>query len=278
VSVDGVVVCDCFEAGAAVPAPCPVKRSGAWLVPAPGYEAMLHEVVEWNKRACQHPWCFLVDHQVRKMALLEAMATYGAARTFPVIHAKLPTCNGGQVSPTESARCLAEFDHLGALMSERSMVVIADADTGEVVFVDPDDEVVADPRHHSPGPAIYGYDRHRAVIGLTPLPDKPMTSTWLDDDAVVRLVDAHGSVLLETREFVQERTNADWTFRDERTGKVVHHCSPVSFWDGTPKEDRPHRMRAEVRPVDIDNYVSGVAELRELFTTSVRTGRPIYWV
>jgi hypothetical protein len=29
-----------------------------------------------------------------------------------------------------------------------------------------------------------------AVIGLTPLPDKPMTSTLLDDDAVVRLVDA----------------------------------------------------------------------------------------
>jgi hypothetical protein len=133
------------------------------------------------------------------------------------------------------------------------MTVIADVDTGAVVFVDPDDPVVATPRQHIPGPAIVGFDEHYAVRGLTPLPGRPMTSTWLDDDAVVRL-------------------------RDEETGRTVRHSSPVSPWYGHPDDDRRLRLRTEVRPIDIDCYVAGVAELRDLFTTSVRTGRPVYWV
>jgi hypothetical protein len=33
----------------------------------------------------------------------------------------------------------------------------------------------------------------------------------------------------------------------------------------------------EVRPVDMNVYVAGVAWLRDLFEASVRTGRPVIW-
>jgi hypothetical protein len=109
------------------------------------------------------------------------------------------------------------------------------------------------------------------------LPGRRLTSTWLDDDAVVRVCDAEGNTLFAATEFVQERDEDGWLFRDTRTGATVRHCSPVGHWDGTPTENEPHRMRAEIRPMDINAYFSGVPELRDLFEVSVRTGRPVHW-
>lgn len=277
-SIDGVVFCDCRETDLAVAPPCPVIREGAWIYAAPGYETRQREIEAWAEMACDHPRFRLVEHQVRNWAMLDAMAGYGGEATFPMIHAALPTHNGGSLDPADAARCVAEVDRLGALMSEGSMVAIVDANDGTVVFADPDGSLVASPRHHEPDLAIFGFDERGAVQGLTAVAGRPMTSTWLGDDAVVRVVDADGSVLFAARELVQERDGEDWIFRDERTGATVRHCSPVGWWDGMPQESQPHRMRAEIRPIDIDDYLAGVAELRELFQTSIRTGRPIYWI
>jgi hypothetical protein len=275
VSVYGVVLCDCWETGPAV-APVPVVRDGVWLRAAPGFDARAGEVQAWARTACAHPDGWLVERQVLRMAMLNAMAEYGGAVAFPVVHSVLPTANGGSVAPADSARCLAEIDRLGALMSQRSMVVIVGVDDDTVVFVDPVSSLVATPRHHVPGPAIFGFDERGALHGLTGLAGRPMTSTWLGDDAVVRVSDADGRVLFAARDFVQERDGEDWTFRDERTGAVVRHCSPVTLGAGSTGNE-PYRMRAEIRPIDIDHYLSGVGGLRELFEASVRTGRPVHW-
>jgi hypothetical protein len=151
---------------------------------------------------------------------------------FPALRAALPTWNGGEVYPADSARCLADFDRLGALMSPGTMTVIVDADDGTVVFVNPDGEQVSSSRR----------GEHWTMLGA---------------DGVVRVIDADDRVLFASREFTQERSAEGWLFRDEATGATVHHGAPVMWWDGTPEEDAPHRMRAEVRPIDIDVYISG---------------------
>ena len=84
-------------------------------------------------------------------------------------------------------------------------------------------------------------------------------------------------MLFESREFTQERDGDGWIFRDEVTGATVHHGAPVNWWNDTQAADPPHRWRAEARPIDIDDYIPGVAWLRELFQASVRTGRPVIW-
>ena len=98
------------------------------------------------------------------------------------------------------------------------MVAIVDADDDGVVFVDADSRLVAAPRFHEPGPVMFNFDERGAVHGLTAMAGRPMTSTWLGDDAVVRVVNANGSLLLAAREFVQERNEDEWIFRDEQTG------------------------------------------------------------
>jgi hypothetical protein len=162
-------------------------------------------------------------------------------------------------------------------MSERSMVVIVDADTNAVVFADRRSRLVATPRTHLEKLYILGFDERGAMKGLTAVPGRPMTSTWLAQDAVVYVLDATGSPLFAARAFVQERDGEDWIFRDEETGATVRHCSPVTWRDRMDTVHEKHRMRAEIRPIDIDHYLAGVADLRELFEASVQTGRPVHW-
>jgi hypothetical protein len=149
-SIDGLVLCDCLQAGLALPPPCPVEFVDVWVHPAPGFDDHESEIRQWSKTACPHPDFWLVEHQVIHSKVRAAMAEHGGPGTFPVIYAALPTCNGGRVDPTDAARCLTELDRLGALMSAGSMVAIVDADDDTVVFVDPDDRLVAWARHSEP--------------------------------------------------------------------------------------------------------------------------------
>lgn len=275
-TIDGVVFCDCLETGIAAAPPCPVVRSEEWFQPAPGYEAHRKAVRAWAQSACPHPEFWLVEHQVLTGALLRSMAAYGGELAFPTIAAALPTHNGGSVSAADSAACIAELDLLAALMARHSMVVIIDVERGTVVFVDPTSSVVATPRHHKPRQAFIGFD-HGAITGVTAVPGRPFTSTWLGEDAVVRVLDGHGAVLFAAQEFTQERDGEDWLFRDERVGTTVRHCSPIGHWRGTPEDGTRHLLRAELRPFDIYACLAGVAWLRELFHASVRTGRPVLW-
>lgn len=267
------MLCDCFETGAATPPPCPVVFDETWIHPASGFEGRKDEVREWTKTACAHPWFRLVDHQVRRMAMLKAMAGFGDAAAFPVVHAAMPRRNGGSVTPADSARCLAELDRLQMLMGQDSTAVIVNSDTGEIVFALRDDDGLAGvPRTFEPIPAMFGFDEGGAVRGINRIQGRPLTSTWLGADAVVRVLDTDGSLLLVAKAFAQEPDGGDWLLRDESTGATVHHCSPVG-----QRGSEPHRMHAEIRPIDIDFYLPGVAELRELFEASVATGRPVYW-
>ena len=86
-------------------------------------------------------------------------------------------------------------------------------------------------------------------------------------------------VLFESREFTQDRADQDWTFGDVATGQTLLHCSPIVWpWlNDAPAHDAPRRLRAEIRPVDITYCMKGVSRLRELFETSVRLGRPVFW-
>jgi hypothetical protein len=253
VSVNGTVLCDCLETGLAVPPPYPVFRDQCWthaVYPGDGIDwERQREIRAWAETACAHPQFWLVQHQVLQGSLQRHLKEHGE---FPALWAALPTWNGGEVYPASAARCLAEFDRLGALMSMGTMTVIVDADDGTVVFVDPDSEQVSSSRRNE----------HWTMLGA---------------DGVVRVIDYDDRVLFEAREFTQERSAEHWLFRDEATGATVHHGAPAMWWDGTPEADEPHRMRAEVRPVDIDVYIPGVASLRELFRVSVRTGRPVIW-
>jgi hypothetical protein len=135
VSIDGVVLCDCFEAGRALPPPCPVVRREPYFYPAPGYERLDSEVRAWEWTACEHPGGCLVDQQLTRQFLLRAMAEYGGADEFPATHAAMPDGSGAETTPEESARCLAEFDRLAALMADRTMAAIVNADDDRIVFV-----------------------------------------------------------------------------------------------------------------------------------------------
>jgi hypothetical protein len=277
-SVDGTVLCDCLETGVATPPPHPVYRDSRW-VHAVGDDPRAPaqaDVRAWAETACQHPQFWLVEHQVLQMSMLGAMAEYGGEAEFPAIHAAMPKGNWGEVEPADSARCLAELDRLGALMAHRSMTVIVDRDDDGIVFVDPHSRLVSGSRAYSPGWSVVTHDARGAVVRD---PDTPVvgldTSTWLGDDGVVRVLDADGMELFAAREFEQDHDGESWLFRDGAA--VVRHCSPISHWSEPSDRVWPRRFRAEIRPVDVDHYFAGVAGLRELFATSVLTGRPVIW-
>lgn len=275
VSIDGVVLCDCFEAGRALPPPCPVVRREPYFHPAPGYEHLDSEVRAWEWTACEHPGGCLVDHQLTRQFLLGAMAEYGGSDEFPATHAAMPDGSGAETTPEESARCLAEFDRLAALMADRTMTVIVNVLDDSIVFLDPDSQLAGAPRCGDPPQILYFiFDGTGLVPGVTPTPSQRLTWTCLGDDAVVRVVDADGSILFAAREFLQEPDGDAWVFRDVSNDVSVRHWSPV----GRPAAPEPVRLRAELRSIDIDRYLFGVPALRELFEASVRTGRRIYWV
>jgi hypothetical protein len=160
-------------------------------------------------------------------------------------------------------------------MAERTMAVIVNADDGGIVFVASRGQLVSMPQYFDPPTlaANVGFDLTDANHGAGPFV-RPLAATYLGEDAVVRAIYADGSILFTSRELVQEPDSNSWIFRDAVTNVSVRHWAPLF----RPATSGPVRLRAELRPMDIDRYLTGVAGLRELFQTSVRTGRPVHWV
>jgi hypothetical protein len=104
------------------------------------------------------------------------------------------------------------------------------------------------------------------------MPGVPLTTVWLDEDAIVRVRDADGVVLFAAREFEQADAEPGWWFRDSASGNELRHSAPLPWSDDPP---RTTRLRAEDRPMNIDHYVSAVSLLRALFTASVRLDHPV---
>ncbi|WP_327002384.1 hypothetical protein OHA72_45825 [Dactylosporangium sp. NBC_01737] len=274
-SFNGCVLCDCLDTGVSTPPPCPIVFHGPWVAPAPGYQAQQRDVDTWAQAACAHPGLQLVDDQISRGQLRETLAGFGGAATFPALHAAILDPVDDQVPPDDSARCLAELDHLAVLTRADRMVVLIDADDGTVLHVRSTDRLVSFPRIHAMTPPYaVNVDAAHRIHGMTGLPDVPLTTVWLDEDAIVRVRDADGVELFAAREFRQEAAGHGWQFRNDITGAEVLHSSPVP-WSGVDRP-RPARLRAEDRPMDIDIYISSVALLRELFTTSMRVKRPVW--
>jgi hypothetical protein len=276
-SIDGVVRCRCLEEGRASPPPCPVEVMEAWTQPTSDHRDESNAVFEWAATACPHPQFWLVEHKVRRTALLKAAEARGGRAAFPAIYATLPMGSGGEATPVDSADCLAELDALRELMHSGRMLVIVDCDTGAVVHVGEDGELVS-LSHDSylpPGlPRIISFGRDYEIIASPPI-DRPITAAWLGRDGVVRLRDSRGTVLWQAREFTQTADDDHWVFRDVLSGREARHRSPIP---PGPCDARPLRLRAEFQSYDSDVALSGVAELRTLFETSVRTGRSVFWV
>ncbi|NUT08081.1 MAG: hypothetical protein HOV76_31890 [Hamadaea sp.] len=282
--IDGIILCDCFETDRALAPPFPLVRRGWYFTGAPGFEGQddvrRDEVLEWERTACEHPYLHLVDNKLRRRELLEAMDDHGGLAAFPAILAALPHGNDGDcLPPEEAARCLAELDRLNDLMAPSTMAAVVDADRGTILFGASEPEMVGFPRRRQPLSHIRIYT-DGTIHGLTPEPGTAPTTSWLKPDAVVRVKHMDGTILFESHDFTQERSGDDWTFRDAATGATVRHSSPIAWpWpDNAPADEAPRRLRVETRPIDIAYCLKGVGRLRELFETSARTGRPIYWV
>jgi hypothetical protein len=211
------------------------------------------------------------------MALLEADEACGGRAAFPALYATLPTANDGEVTPSESADCLAELDALRELMRSGQMVVIVDDDTNAVVHVDEHDELVSlsDDSFLPPVPRIISFGLDYQITANPPI-DGPVTATWLGRDGVVRVRDSQGRELWQARAFTQTPDDDHWVFRDVLSGQAVRHRSPIP--PAPHSKARSSRLRAEIQPYDSDLALPGVAELRELFDASVRTGRSVFWI
>jgi hypothetical protein len=96
---------------------------------------------------------------------------------------------------------------------------------------------------------------------MSPSPGGRLTTTWLGSDARVRVRDAvTGEELFAADEFTQSADGDSWVFRDTVTGAEARHCSPVVHHD--QRSSLPARLRAAVRPVDIDVFLTGVGTCR----------------
>jgi len=276
-SIDGVVRCRCLEDGRASPSPCPVEVVEGWVRPTIDHRDEWRAVFEWAETACPHRNFWLVEHRVLRRALLDAAGARGGRAAFPALYATLPTANDGEATPSDAANCLAELDALRELMRSGPMVVIVDDDTDAVVHVDEDDELVSlsDDCFLPPVPRIISIGRDYQITANPPI-DGTVTTTWLGRDGVVRVRDGQGRELWQAREFTQTPDDDHWVFRDLLSGRAVRHRSPIP--QVPPAHPRSSRLRAEIRPYDSDLALAGVAELRDLFDTSVRTGRSVFWI
>jgi hypothetical protein len=277
-SIDGCVLCTCLDNGTALPPPCPIVVEGEWVHPAEGHADRWRAVREWAETACPHPQFRLVDGRVVRSAVRGALDDHGGVDVFPALLSALPTLNGGRVSPRRAADCVVELDHLADLMRRiATMVVLVDDADGEIVRVYDDehytggDEPIGLPPTEPGVPTVVSFD-DRYGATMQPAPDRPWTVTWLGRDTEVRVRDAgSGEILFSATSFTQYADGDDWMFHDDRTGARVRHRSPVIA------QPTRFRFRTDIRPVDIDVYLTGVAFLRTLFATSARTGRPVHW-
>jgi hypothetical protein len=276
-SIDGVVLCGCREGGRAVPPPCPIWINEVWAVPVEDTTANRELVRAWAETACPHRQFWLIRHWVRKMGLLEAMASRGGAAAFPVLYAALPTHNGGEVAPDASAACLSELDTLREQMrSEPPMAVLLDGDTGTVLWVhEPEDGHIS---HGAPdaGPRIFWFDE-AYQLHSNPEVGEPFTSVWLEADGLIRVRDRTGHELWQSRDFTQETDGQFRIHRDRPSRAEIRHLAWIPQHRPADPEPPPTHLRVEIRPYDSDVAIGGIAGLRELFEASVRTGRPVVW-
>ena len=159
-------------------------------------------------------------------------------------------------------------------MRDQRMVVLIDADTGQLEHARVEDKAISLPTVHTQTRLyMVGVDRDKHIHGVTALPEVPLTTVWLDEDAMVRVRDADGQVVFTSRGFEQEEAETGWWFRDPASGDQLRHSSPVPWNHLLP---RPKRLRVEDRPMDINLYIHGVLFIRELFTASVRVDHPVH--
>lgn len=272
-SFNGCVHCDCLDTGVAPPPPWPIVFHGPWLAPAPGYEVYEDDIVAWARTACPHLGFEMVDGQINRGHLRETLNGLGGPPAFPALYQSILSPVDDQVSPVDSVRCLTELDHLADLKRDERMVVLVDADDGRILHVRTDDRPIAYPRYHTQTNLyVIGVDEDRRIHGVTGMPGVPLTTVWLDEDAMVRVRGKDGAVLFAAREFEQAVSGPGWWLRDDANGHELRHSAPVPWSDDPP---RPTRLRAEDRPMDIDHYIGAVSLLRALFTASVRLNHPV---
>ncbi|HCU48313.1 MAG TPA: hypothetical protein DGG94_00510 [Micromonosporaceae bacterium] len=266
-----------MEQGVAAEPPCPVVFDQRWVYPAMGFERYKHEVRAWSKTACPHPGFALADEPLRRVSLLEAIDSHGGADAFPVLTSSLPAPDEGAFTSETSALCLRELDRLAGMMrAESTMAVLIDVDSGDALRVNESaDTLISLPRFPPGNPRVITFDeRHRmsSTEGLNPR----ATTTWMTADAVVHVRSAAtGEVCFSSQEFTQAPAGDEWIFR-AGPDRSVRHSSPITFW-AMGVERWPVHMRAEIRPLDIDVFLPGVAELRALFAASVLTGNSVIW-
>ena len=106
---------------------------------------------------------------------------------------------------------------------------------------------------------------------------EPFTSVWLDPDGLIRIRDRTGHVVWHSRAFTQEVDVAYVIHRDRSSGAEIRHLAVDP--DATP--GRPGAAAVPTgsrsRPATSTCPSSGAEALGELFETSARTGRPVYW-
>ena len=106
---------------------------------------------------------------------------------------------------------------------------------------------------------------------------EPFTSVWLDPDGLIRIRDRTGQVVWHSRTFTQEVEGSYLVHRDRPSGAEIRHLASIPQRYPDDPEPPPARLRVEIRPYDSDVAIVGVDALRELFETSVHTGRPVFW-
>jgi hypothetical protein len=274
-SLNGLVHCDCLATGAAAAPRWPTVFHGPWLAPAPGYETHADDIAAWGRTARAQPMFELVDGQISRGRLQQLLDGLGGRARFPMLYQTIHFPVDDRTSPADSARCLAELDEFADLMRGERMVVLMDADDGRVLSVRADDGLMSYPRLHVPAVlVVVRVDAERRIHGVSAVPGVPLTTTWLDQDAVVRVCDVNGAVVFAAREFEQAEAGPGWWFRDPRGGGGLRRSSPVP---GSQDQTGPIRLRAEERPMDVEHAVPGLALLRSLMTAAIRLDHPIYW-
>jgi hypothetical protein len=284
--LDARVRCRCWEDGEATPFAFPdlveVDAEGylGLSVPWKKNEESHRAFRAWLKSCCPHPGGWRITEWIGNWygvsEFRHALRAAGEVQ-FARLIAELPTANGGQTSPTQARRCIAELDEFMQAPPFGRRIWIVDTQTGAHLH---------NPMPHGgwftsrPERPLSKFERLLARFGVRRV---SAIRLGVDEEGIfVEKEDKNGAVtkLLHSLSIEQiERGNGAIELRDLATSKTIIVQDGVKgiLRGGGEISRYPRLVHVEVQADSAGEYRELAARLRTVLGAAVETGNPVLW-
>ena len=281
--LDASVMCNCLRDGRTTKPPFPVEwleidgEGLLTLVSEHDTDDRWHKLYNWQKSCCEHERMNHVSTAIANWSgyrvFQQALGDLGWDK-FPVLHAELPSLNGGLTSAEKSKVALTELDTFAGSVVIGEKTVLVNSCTNEEI-----------------------QERVAAYEGVFILSGSAGVDVGLDVSEVVATDRATGVDFFRARRMRQFKSDdtpiADdddeiiWENLDTGERYKARLAIPGKLipWDdgeyqnsdGRVRQEYPSKLHVEVRPMRAEQFLNITRRLQSVFSASAETGTPVRW-